>query len=154
MANDYLKFVENIDYYLKQDVIPYTDQYMQYPIACIGDLKCYLVHYKTVDQFRIAWERRKTRIKKDNIFLILTDRDGFQEDMLKRYAMLPYKKILFCHRIYKGYDFEVLIPDFAKNSFVGVMSDFATIYGEKYYDRYFDIVGWLNGKNIDECKKI
>lgn len=153
MAEDYLRFLENMDYYLQAPITKAEIQNQPWLIANIGDIEAHLVHYNSIEDFCNAWNRRKQRINKDNIFLLWCDRDGFKEEMLGRFASLPYPKVFFSHKAHENCDFEVVLPEFANDDYVGILSDFIDSSGEKYYDKHFDVVRWLNGESVSACKK-
>lgn len=154
MANDYVKFFSDFNHYL--NCVPYKysgdETYdCEYPIALIDDIKAFLVHYNSVDDFNTIWNRRKQRIVSDSIFFIWCDRDGFTDDMLEDYAKLPYPKVFFSHKPYPQYDFVVYLPEFKDEDCVGVLTGYSDVYGYKWYDKHFDVVSWLNGNDVKDC---
>lgn len=100
-ASDYIKFIYNIKTYidinmLKDDEKSYKEGY---PVAKLGDIYLYLVHYKSVEEAQIKWNDRKKRINWDNIFFIMNDRNGctYKEKQLFSDFILSnnYKGIFF-----------------------------------------------------------
>ena len=101
-AEDYIKFCENLPYYLSIDkMIDCDDPAIKgdriYPIAYLDDIKLFLVHYTSVEQAQQKWNERKQRIQKNNIVLIATDRDGMTNTLKDRFEKLPYHKVMFTH---------------------------------------------------------
>ena len=67
----------------------------EYPIGSLGDIKIYFMHYSSCTEAKETWEKRKARIKWDRIFVIATDKDGFDASCLSLWKTVPYPKILF-----------------------------------------------------------
>lgn len=97
-CEDFIKLCENLEYYLSLEMEEYNGNIKRdYPLAALGDITLYLVHYKTIEEASEKWKQRKERINWDNIYVIGTDRDGYNEDLSERFDKLPYKKVLFTH---------------------------------------------------------
>ena len=147
-AEDFVEFASRLEYYLS---VPFShfsrDEKWGWPIGYLNNLKIDFVHYKTEEECIRKWEERKCRINWDNLFLICTDRDGMTSELLKKYLALPYKKIIFVSKKNMCINDEcVYIPGFESNGQVPEMDKFADWMGHRYYEKYFDMVGWLNGK--------
>lgn len=150
-ADDYLKFIMNYEKYINLPVLEVKYHDKSYPVASIGDIKCYLVHYESVEEFKRIWDRRKKRINPDNIYLVWCDRDGFSEEMLELFAKIEYPKVFFSHKPYPEYEFVVYLPEFSSESQVGTITEWSDKYGYKWFDKHFDYVKWLNGQNVKKC---
>lgn len=135
-APDFLKFCENLKEYLALEPVLCERPDVHYPVCRLGDLTIHAVHYKTFEEFREIWNRRKARVHYDRIFLIFTDRDGFTEVMLPRIAQLPHRKVLFAKRDYPGYDFVCPLSGYAKEACVGNVTDYRGCTGKRVYARY------------------
>lgn len=95
-TSDFIKFVNNIDYYLNCDWKDISCDKYNHPVAQIDDIKIYLVHYKTVKEAKQKWDERKKRINYDNIFIIAVERDGCTLKEIKEFDKLPFKnKVIF-----------------------------------------------------------
>lgn len=143
-CEDFIKFCENTKYYLSLNLEEYYgDIERDYPLATLGDITIYLVHYKTFEEASEKWNERKKRINWDNIYVIGTDRDGFNDELSQRFDELPYKKVLFTHlpddnknHFYiKGFESETQV-----GNIVGIIN---RLTGKRVYDQ-FDWVGFLN----------
>ena len=66
-----------------------------YPVAYLGDLTLFLVHYHSIEEAQKKWDERKRRINWENIVIINTDREGMTEELKGRFEKLPYRKVMF-----------------------------------------------------------
>lgn len=149
-AEDFLEFVENLKYYLsiKLDDVK-VDIEKGYPVGILNDLKVHFVHYKTPEECIEKWETRRVRVDFNNLFIICTDRNGMTLELLKRYLNIPYRKIIFVSKIKWCFSKEcIYIPGFENEKEVEEMQKYADWLGHRYYEKYFDIVKWLNGDQI------
>lgn len=145
-ANGFLKFVSNLKYYQNVSLDKFEVSHGGgYPIAYIDDVKLDFVHYKSVEECTLKWNERRKRINYDNIRLIFTDRDGMSLNILKQYLALPYKKVVYVSKKEWCLNDEcIYIPGFESAGFVGDLTKYADLFGHRYYEKYFDIVRWLN----------
>ncbi len=146
---DFIRFLENPQHYLSMDPV-FIDTGKTFPVGLIDDIEINFVHYKTEQDALDAWNRRKERIVWDNIFIVATDHDGlYLPEMLERFDALPYKnKIMFTAQNYPQYPWAIQVSQFKKRNNVRIMSAFANMRGQRYYETCFDIAGW-----IQSCSK-
>lgn len=153
-ADDYIKFCQNLDYYLTLEPKPYDGNYegvgAEYLMASLGDLKMFLVHYTSVEECRKEWIRRRARVNKQNMFFMMNDRNYCTERELKAFDELPYKnKVCFTHRKYPQYAATFYIPGSDNDKYIkGVTRYIHQWWIKRYYD-YFDFVSWLNNGGSD-----
>lgn len=113
MDEDYIRFLENLEYYLSADLkfidtteSKYYDKItsrgtksVTYPIARLGgDIEIHFMHYQSKEDAAEKWLRRIRRINRENLLIKMSLRDsGYDVDaMLRRFIALPYKnKICF-----------------------------------------------------------
>ena len=103
---DYIRFLENINYYLSiplkvgtrkdskyKDINPERD----YPIGVLDDVEIQLLHYKSCEEAISKWEKRKKRIDFNNCLIKMSNRSSlFTADIYQRFENLKFKnKILF-----------------------------------------------------------
>lgn len=88
--------------------------------------------------------RRKARIDWNNLFVLMTGRDGCTEEILKEFDALPYpNKAVFTHIPMPHIKSAVYLPGFEKKGAVGNGDVFVNNYsGKKHFD-YFDYVKWF-----------
>lgn len=148
-ADDYIKFCQNLDYYL--DLIPesyqgdYKGEGSQYLMASLGDLKLFLVHIPSIKDLQEEWIRRRQRINKNNLFFLMNDRNFCTEKELEEFEKLPYKnKICFTHVPYSKYKSTYYIKGSENKPYLdSVMNYIRPWWIERYYDS-FDFIEWLN----------
>lgn len=143
-AEDFIKFIENLNYYLEQEIISIEKQDYHYPVGKLGDIEVHFVHYKDIEDAKEKWKERCKRLNYKNLYIMMTDRDGCTEEIIQRFDNLPYKnKVLFTHKEYKQYTSTFYIKGFENQSSVGDLYQFQNLLGKKYYDN-FDYVKWFN----------
>ncbi len=149
-AEDFIKFCENIEYYLSIDhfVECFDEKITEdraYPIAFLGDLTLFLVHYSSVQEAECKWNERKKRIHMDNIVIFNTDREGMTEELKARFEKLPYRKVMFTHLPDDKRKSCFYIKGYEKEDCVGIITDHNTWDGKRPIDQ-FDYVKLLNGE--------
>ena len=146
MAEDYLSFCRNIEYWINQPWIEVETEY-EYPVVMLGEkgIKLYLVHYKSVDEAKQKWDIRKTRINYNNIYYVMNDRNGCTEEMIRQFDKLTCKnKIFFSHKHHENIKSEFVIKCREPFSCVPTMTAFKNKFSiQRNYDQ-FDFVGWIN----------
>lgn len=90
MADDYVKFLENLDYYLKQELVE-VESDKNYPVAKLGDIEIYFMHYVSFYEAKITWEKRVARVNMNNLYMIFVQQNGCTEQILRRFDNLPYE---------------------------------------------------------------
>ena len=149
-AEDFIKFCENLKYYLSIDkMTECTDSdtigKRTYPIAYLGDLTLYLVHYTSVAEAEEKWNERKKRINWNNIVIMNTDREGVTDELKDRFEKLPYRKVMFVHQPDETHPSCFYIKGYEEQECVGIITDHDTWDGKRPIDQ-FDYVAFLNGK--------
>lgn len=142
---DFIRLLESPKEYLEQELFFLEQQEYPFPVAMLGDVKLFFAHYHSNAEAEEMWKRRCKRIDWDNIFVLMTDRDGCNEEILSRFEKLPYKnKVVFTHIPRPDIASSAYIPGFEQESQLGNCVDFVNAWrGKRYYD-YFDYVKWLN----------
>lgn len=145
--NDYVRFLENLKWYLEQPVVPYEDDRFDYPCGMIGDVEIRFNHYKTFEEAAAKWNERKGRIDWDNLFVIGIDGDECTYESIRRFDALPYKnKVIFTHKSYPEFSSAHYLPGFEEMDAIGRATDFKQQYLIRRYMDEFDYVSFLNGK--------
>ena len=109
MASDYIKFISNIKYYLAQSLVfidpkqakffndlKGTKNYGKYPVARLGDIEIYFMHYSSSIEAKEKWNRRVKRINWKHILYKFNDQNGCTEKDIMDFIELPLEhKICF-----------------------------------------------------------
>ena len=95
---DFIKFLRAPRIYLEERLFYQGQKFdskktFEFPVATLGNLSIYMMHYKNFEESVEMWERRKHRINWYNIFAVMWTEN--QED-LEKFDELPYgKKVCF-----------------------------------------------------------
>ena len=150
---DFVEFLENLDDYLSSEIEPVKSP-LNYPIGKIrtrgGNITLYFKHYKTIEEAIQKWNERKTRINKDNLFIMMTDRWCLPYQYLKRFDNLKYKnKVCFTHKKYDEFKSCRVVKKWSDPHCVGTITDVANIFGKRLYQyaKNFNYIKWLNGES-------
>lgn len=148
-AEDFIKFCENLPHYLSIDTMvecvdPAVTKGVSYPVAYLGDILLFLVHYSSVEEAQRIWNQRKQRINWNNIAIMATDRDGMTDELKDRFERLPYRKVMFTHLPDEKHYSCFYISGYEKDDCVGIVTDHNNWTGTRPIDQ-FDYVSFLNG---------
>lgn len=144
LATDYLKFVKNLDYYLAQE-LEEIESNLDYPVGKLADIRIFFMHYKSFDEAKQKWVERSKRIDKNNIFLMMTDKNVCTHDLMIEFDNLPYKnKVIFTHKPYPEIKSAVYIKGFESEGEVGILSDWKPGFWKRRYLDDYDYVSFLN----------
>lgn len=144
-TKDFIKFLENMNYYIDHDWIDISCEKYNYPIAKIDDITIHLVHYNNIVEAKQKWDVRKKRINYNNMYIIAIERDGCTYEDIKRFDELPFEnKVIFtkCNRpeIKSSY----FIPNTEQNNeVIDICGYKSKISGKRWLDDY-DYVELLN----------
>lgn len=143
---DFIKFVSDIRWYLNQK-LQFTDSEEQFPVAELGDIKIFFVHYKTEEEAEQKWKERKERINWDNIWIMTNDADGVTVKDIEKLKSIDYAKgiALFSSQKYIDVDFIYQMPKTKKGEMINYLA-VDRLRGVRKFEIYFDYVSWLNGE--------
>lgn len=143
--NDYVKFLENLEWYMDQPIVPFQDERFSYPCGKIGDIEIRFNHYKTFEEAVNKWEERKKRINWDNLYIFAIDGDNCTDESLRRFDDLPYEhKVIFTHIPRPEIKSSYYLKGFEDRSGVGVLIDFKKQFKVRRYLDDFDYISFLN----------
>ncbi|VGM94906.1 Exopolysaccharide biosynthesis protein [uncultured Avibacterium sp.] len=141
---DFIRYLQRIEHYQQQPLKFVEDNDKPYPVAYLDDIKIHFVHYANAQQAQEKWQQRSQRIDLDNLFIIMTDRDGCTEQDLNDFDALPYKnKVVFTHKPYPEIRSAFYIEGFEQQDCVGDLFAYSGWLGKRYYDQ-FDYLAWFN----------
>ena len=148
----YIKFVRDLKQYMELDFTFFKDESMYseantfrkdrnwyYPIGVLGDIEIHFMHYKTEEECISKWNRRKTRINWDQLYVKMCDRDLCNSEIRDQFLALPFpKKVFFGSQSLKKIDY-IYLESYSGQPFVG------SLYEEPWnYRKYFNLVKWLS----------
>ncbi|WP_301099043.1 DUF1919 domain-containing protein [Otariodibacter sp.] len=142
-AKDFIQYLKHIEYYHNQSLQFITTE-KRYPVAKLDNLTIHFMHYHSEQEAKDKWENRTKRMSLENLFIVMTDRDGCTYQDLVEFDNLPFKhKIIFTHQPHPELKSTVYIAGFEQNGMVGDLFEYTGLNGKRYYD-YFDFVDWFN----------
>lgn len=150
---DFLQFVLNLDEYLNGEFEFYHDAEKAFPCAFLkGDgvpaINIFFTHYSTEKEALDSWNRRVERIKYDNMFIFIEERDGITKEDLLKLATLRVKGIVaFTCNNYPEIPYSVFISKYNKMGEVGNILARNYLNDSREYEKYFDFVKWFNEAN-------
>lgn len=144
-APDWISFLEKPKYYLSSN-LSFSNS-SNYPLGYIDNIAVHFIHYKSNEEAELKWKKRKNRINWENLFVIMTDRDGCTYELIERFNNLPYKKKAILTRFdYQKISSNIYIPGYEKDDFIGIPTEFINIKGKRVYEKGFDYISWLNNR--------
>lgn len=137
---DYVRFLGNIHYYLEKDVckISWNESHVaellrkrkdngrydfeldELIVGRIEDIDIIFIHYKSFEEARSKWNRRKTRINFDNLVVKFNDQNECTQEDFEEFCALPYKNKLFftANPNWKDAPCSIFIEKYAKHGYV------------------------------------
>lgn len=119
-AEDYLKFIENLEYYLgcelqfisveesKYTSILKEKKQTNVPIGILGDVEIVFLHYTSKEEAKEKWDRRKGRVNYENLIFKFSKMNSCTEEDMARFDNMPFdRKILLNNRKRTLYSSEV-----------------------------------------------
>ena len=152
---NFVKLAENPHHYFSVDAKPYVERYQDpidktivYPKIIIDDVIVNCLHYKSCKDAVDAWNRRRKRVNLDNIYIIGNSWNMHENyDFVDRIASLK-NAIVFTYKPYNKENCIYLSGGFWKLDARSIIrpniTDSIPNSGLKYFERYLDVIGWLN----------
>ena len=139
--SDFYKLVLNLNDYLGYEIeeIPRKS----FPRGRLNDVVVNFTHFKTFNEAVDTWKRRTERIKFDNLWVIATDRDGITEKDIASLKDVPCRGLVVFTAKKYDHPYCFQLKQFEEQRQIGDILQ-QTIYGKRYFELYFDYVGWLN----------
>lgn len=137
---------------MDEELIEIKDNIYKFPIAKLGDIYLYCVHYKNFNDVYNKWNKRKKRINYNNIYIIMSDRDGCTDENIKEFDELDYKnKVIFVHKrmdnIKSSYYIKGTENNDKRNRIINITEYKGKFTGKRYYED-FDFVTFLNNRGV------
>lgn len=142
--NDFLKFVSDLDHYLAQE-LHFIRTDVGYPVAECGDIKIWFNHYTEEEDAAKKWEERKLRINKENLFLMMSERDGISREDILKFGQIPCKnRVIFTSHKYEDIPYACFLPPYEGEEQVGYYLQKNPVTDKTVMEQYFDLTKWLN----------
>lgn len=150
---EFVDYISNIERFSHAKIVEIKSE-KKWSVALLGDeIHLHLIHYKTVEEGKIAWYRREKRINLSQAYYILVETDGYSYEDLQRFDNLPYRhKVALTHKAYPEIKCAFQIKGYEK---IGAVTDsyrFQPILPFRMYDQ-FNWYKFLDGKNIHKRKQ-
>jgi uncharacterized protein (DUF1919 family) len=123
----FLYLLENFDDCINDK--PYFAKSGEYVTATINGVVMHFIHDKDPKIVQLAYERRISRIHHSKRFIIATDRDGWSELHMSRFASIKTAKCFFTSNPeWSNFEFSVFFPEYSDLKCVPDL-----ILGRKFY---------------------
>lgn len=148
LPKDYLKFLSNLDYYLGLEIkMAPNERGDEWLRGYVGDIPVTFLHFKSEDEPRENWEKRRRRVNKDNLFITMTERDGCTYEDLVTFDQLPYQhKVVFTVRKYPEIKSAFFLKGCIDNETnqLGYAYEYPDRWSLRRYVEQFDLIKWFN----------
>lgn len=124
-ADDYIKFLKRLEYYLSLDLhfkpleaSKYKEalikkNHISCPIGVLDDIEIIFLHYRSNEEALMKWNRRKERINLNNVIVKMSEMNKCTPDLLYEFDKLPFeRKFVFVHKDY-GLKSQIVCKEFA-----------------------------------------
>ena len=143
--SDFIKFLKRPDYYLSLTLTYVPELSKTFPIGQLDDIKIYFVHYQSFREAKIKWDERCSRVDLNNVYVILTEKDGCTYKDLIEFDQLKYShKVVFTRverpEIKSGF----YIKNCLKHNEIRDLTDFKWLLARKRWIDDFDYVSFLS----------
>ncbi|MGQ0285636.1 DUF1919 domain-containing protein [Pasteurellaceae bacterium 22721_9_1] len=140
---DFIRYLSKMDFYRNQP-LEFIETEKGYPVGKLADLTIHFMHYHSEQEAAKKWQERTARMNLDNLFILMTDRDGCTYEDLVEFDRLPFaNKVVFTYKDYPELKSAVKISGFSELGMVGDLFENTGLFGKRYYDQ-FDYVEWFN----------
>ena len=146
---DFIKFVKNLRWYMEQELCFLEEPgALEYPVARLGDIRIYFVHYESAEEAAEKWNVRKKRIDWDNLFIMGCEKDGCTYETLREFDCLSYDhKVIFTKTDYAEFRSAFYIEGFEECQELGTITNFKNQFRKRRYLDDFDYISFLNDKD-------
>lgn len=145
LQTDFAKFILNPDDYLTQELVFFKHPEHDFPCAYLKDITVHFTHYHTEEEAAQKWKERSARIKRDNLFVFLEERDGLtREDIVQLGSIHARGLVVFTANAYPDIPYALQIPKYASDGEVGNILAKSYWDDSREYEKYFDFVKWFN----------
>jgi len=145
---DFVKFCSDFDRYMSYELTYSHDEWKpatkeKYPVTRLNDMRIHMVHYRSYEEAKDAWDRRKERIVWDNLLFIFHDWHFLlKKDEIDAFLRIKHRNKL-CLLSKSFYNFESGDP------IVFLKEDsLLASYPLRLIEDHFDFVTWINNSVV------
>lgn len=152
VARDYIKFLSNIKSYLSKklefitlpeladyDGVKDFEEHMKFPIARLGDIEVFFMHYESKEEAEEKWYRRIKKINWNDLIVIMAENETFSYEILKEFDELPFKnKVCFTK---EGY------PDIKSACCIEEMRKMGSLWSAEIIIKHFNLTDFINNRH-------
>ena len=113
-SKDYLRFLSDPRRYLAMELeeVPFAESVHVAEVFEKEGREVVLLHYPSFAEARTKWDRRKARIRWDNLLVKYSDQNGFEPEDFETFRALPFaNKVFLSVNPEYGSGFTTVIPD-------------------------------------------
>lgn len=154
--DEFLSFVLNLDAYLSEQLSFLERPEGECPRATLSpsglpQILIHFTHYKTEQEASEKWYERAQRINRDNLFILIEERDGIGRQELEAFGTLKARGIVaFTCNEYADLPYCVYMPQYHSAGEVGNILKKRLIDDSREYEHFFDFVKWFNEANGED----
>ena len=141
IPSDLVKFVSDIDRYVSSEIVFVKSD--DYPVGKIDDITVYFQHYTSNEEAERKWNERKTRIDKDNLYII-TDDKKLTDGEIEKLCQADCKRLVIFTADPKKGDPFFAYDCYRKDGEVGFYS-VRNLKGFAPFEKEFNYAAWLSG---------
>lgn len=131
---EFIKPEESMDYESFKDHAPM----MNFPIARLGDIEVFFMHYKNEEEAASKWYRRINKIRWDDLIVIMAENESCNYDVVKKFDALPFKnKVAFTKDEY---------PEFKSSCCISEMREPGSKWSAETVMKNFNITDFINNR--------
>lgn len=148
--DDFLCFVSNLDVYLSEQLSFLERPEGECPRALLSpvgfqQILIHFTHYRTEEEAAQKWYERAQRINKDNLFILIEERDGIGRKELEAFGALNARGLVaFTCNHYPDLPYCVFLSQYHSAGEVGNILKKHMLDDSREYEQFFDFVKWFN----------
>lgn len=150
--NDFLKFVENLKYYERCEMVETENPDRTYPVGKLGDITINFVHYHDFSFARTKFQERFTRIHEDNLFVICVAPVNCPDSLIEDFSKIHIEnKVIITSKDYPNVGCAFHLHG---HNGINEISSYVSgqLSGRRYIDE-FDVIDFLNKDKYGDTQK-
>ena len=115
------------------------------PIGLIDDVEVVFLHYKTFEEAVEKWNRRKSRINWDNLYIKMSFQNECKDEYVYEFDRLPYRNKLFFVTKDYGVQSQIIMKDRLGDSMILNDTD--------WFNKFIDVTKFINTGDLSISRK-